>query len=205
MSATERVNREQRTEEPTDVEGSAPDALGRTTRRNGSSLSKDETFDLLKNSRRRGVIRYLHDHGGSAVLSDVAEHIAAEENGVTVRELSSDQRKRVYIGLYQSHLPKLDSAGVIEYDKNRGTIERQDSLTQLEEYLDIEGQETEGGADRNGAVLAVAACVVGLVTLGVLGIGGLSAIPAAGWTLVSVVGIIAIVGLQYRNRTVDPD
>ena len=201
----ETVNREERTGESTGAERPAPDDIGRTTRRNGSNLSKDEIFDLLKNSRRRGVIRYLHDHGGSAVLSDVAEHIAAEENGITVRELSSDQRKRVYIGIYQCHLPKLDSAGVIEYDKNRGTIERQDSLTQLETYLDLEGHEPEGTADRNGAVLAVATGVVGLVSLGILGVDGLSAIPAAGWTLVSVVGIIAIVGLQYSNRTVESD
>mgnify|MGYP000501254225 CR=1 FL=1 len=203
MNATGTVSSEQRTEEPPDVEGADPDDLGRTTARNGSSLSKDEIFDLLKNGRRRGVLRYLREHGGSAVLSDVAEHIAAEENGITVRELSSAQRKRVYIGLYQCHLPKLDSAGVIEYDQNRGTIELQDSVTQLEEYLDLRGDETEGASDRNGAVLLVAACIVGLVSLGSLGIGGLSAIPAAGWTFVSVAGIVAIVSLQYWNRTVD--
>jgi len=38
-------------------------------------------------------------------------------------KLTSRERKRVYVGLYQCHLPKMDGVGVIEFDKNRGTIE----------------------------------------------------------------------------------
>jgi hypothetical protein len=154
----------------------------------------------LKNSRRRSVIRYLLEHDGSGVLSDVAEEIAAEENDVTVRELSSDQRKRVYIALYQCHLPKMDSLGLVEYDKDRGTIELQDSVAQLSTYLDTPEPTAEDDIDRNRVEIAFSACIVALVSVGTLGIGGLSAIPAAGWTLVSIVGIIVIVGLQYWKR-----
>lgn len=56
----------------------------------------------------------------------MAEHIAALENDIEVSELSSRQRKSVYVALYQ-YLPKLDRYGVIEYDKQRGTVELRDT------------------------------------------------------------------------------
>jgi hypothetical protein len=171
------------------------ETIGQTSRLNGADLNKDEMFDLLKNSRRRSTIRYLREHGGNAELRDVAEHIAAEENDTTVRQLSSDQRKRVYIGLYQCHLPKMDDLGVIEYDKNRGTIELQESVTQLLPYL--EPIEDTQSTRREWIVPAIATCLVVLVSLGTFGVGPLSAISPTAWTLVSVVGIAAVVGIQY--------
>ena len=175
------------------------DDIGKTSRSGGAELTKGEIFDLLKNRRRRMVIRFLRENDGEAVLNDLAEHIAAKENDTTVRQLSSDQRKRVYIGLYQCHLPKMDSLGVIDYDKNRGTIELQASVTQLLEYMDLDEGDRENAeeTERTWAIPAVAGCVTVLVTAGTVGLGPLAAVPAATWTLLSVVGILAIVGLQY--------
>ncbi|MFO8116560.1 MAG: hypothetical protein R6U01_14585 [Halorubrum sp.] len=177
------------------------DDIGKTSREGGAELTKGEIFDLLKNRRRRTVIRYLRENDGYAELNDLAEHIAARENDIDVRQLSSDQRKRVYIGLYQCHLPKMDSLGVIDYDKDRGTIELQASVHQLLEYMDLDddGQQETQGANRAWTIPVVAGTVVAVVTVGALGLGPLSAVPAGVWTLLSVVGILTIVGLQYAN------
>jgi hypothetical protein len=175
--------------------------IGKESRSNGSTLEKGEIFDLLKNSRRRSIIQYLRANDGYAELNDVAEHIAAEENDITVRELSSDQRKRVYIGLYQCHLPKMDTMGVVEYDKNRGTIELQESVSQLLAYMDPidEDESGESESEQTWLVPAIAASVVAVVGLGTLGIGALSAVPAVAWTLLCVAGIAAILGVQYLD------
>ncbi|WP_435074254.1 DUF7344 domain-containing protein [Halorubrum sp. HHNYT27] len=177
------------------------DGIGSTSRAGGSELTKGEIFDLLKNRRRRRVIRYLRANDGYAELNDLAEHIAAEENDIDVRQLSSDQRKRVYIGLYQCHLPKMDSLGVIDYNKDRGTIELQASVSQLLEYMDLDGEGTEQTTESIGTwkIPTVAAGVVAVVTIGSLGVGPLSAVPAATWTLVSVIGLLTIVGLQHGS------
>ena len=102
------------------------------------TLDADERFHLLQNERRRLVIRYLReaerDDDGYVQMRDVAEQVAAWENDTTVAQLSSTVRQRVYIPLYQNHLPKLDDAGVIEYDQSRGTVvptERVDELAAL--------------------------------------------------------------------------
>lgn len=164
-------------------------------RTNGEELSTDDTFELLKNSRRRAVIRYLIAEDGSAQLSDLAEHIAAAENGITVHELSSDQRKRVYIGLYQCHLPKMDNLGVIEYNKNRGTVELQDSVTQLLPYM-----ETGNGANtsRSPEPVVFSAVVIALVAIvGAIGIGPLATVPAVIWATVSAIGLLGVAFAHY--------
>jgi len=104
-------------------------------------LSLDLVFEVLKNERRRRVLKYLNDRGETVSLSDLAEHIAAIENGKSEKALSSQERKRVYVGLYQCHLPKMDDTNVIDFDGNRGTIALGDNAEQLYPFLDAEAEE----------------------------------------------------------------
>lgn len=56
----------------------------------------------------------------TVTISDLSEYVAARENDCTVMELSSTQRERVYVTLYQTHLLTMDS--IIDYNRDRGTI-----------------------------------------------------------------------------------
>lgn len=107
------------------------------------TLPMDVVFDILKNRRRRLVIRYLAEESASTTLSDLAEHIAALENDKPVGSLSSAERKRVYVSLYQSHLPKMDDADVIDFDSDRGTVERDDDVDRFVEFIDVDLSEGE--------------------------------------------------------------
>lgn len=99
-------------------------------------LSADELFYVLENPRRRAVIRYLRWREGPVEMRDVAEHVAAQEADTTVTQLPTDKRKSVYISLYQQHLEILADAGLIEYDKSRGTIVPQPRLEDVAVYLE---------------------------------------------------------------------
>lgn len=99
-------------------------------------LTADKAYHLLQNERRRKVLRYLQGKEEVVYMRDVAEQVAAWENNTTVAELSSDARQRTYIPLYQSHLPKLDKEGIINYDQSRGNIEPTSLVEELNEYLD---------------------------------------------------------------------
>lgn len=105
------------------------------------AFSKDEIFHLLQNERRRMVLRYLRGTEGAVRMRDVAEQVAAWEHDTTVEELTSTQRQRVYIPLYQSHLSKLDDAGLIEYQQNRGIVERQPLADRVDQYLELDSSE----------------------------------------------------------------
>jgi hypothetical protein len=102
-----------------------------------AELPLDVVFEVLRNQRRRHVLRYLGDHEDEVVsLGELAEHVAAQENDKTVAELSSAERKRVYVGLYQCHLPKMDDMGVVSYNQSRGLIRLTSSTEQMDKYLD---------------------------------------------------------------------
>jgi len=103
-----------------------------------TSISKDDAFHILQNSRRRAVLRYLaaHDEEDRFVMRDLAEEVAAWEHDTTVQQLVSDERQRVYIALYQSHLPKLDDHDIIEYNQSRGVVEPTELVDALAPYLD---------------------------------------------------------------------
>ena len=101
-----------------------------------SALSLDDIYHLLQTQRRRDVLRYLRAADGRVRLRELAEQVAAWEQETTIDDLSSDERQRVYISLYQSHLPKLDTHGVVDYDKDRGWVEPTSRAEQLHPYLE---------------------------------------------------------------------
>ena len=106
-------------------------------------LPLDIVFEILKNKRRRLVLRYIKDEDDPPVdLGELAEHVAALENDKSVSALTSGERKRVYVGLYQCHLPKMDDADIVDFNRNRGTIELGENADQLDEYLDNESDES---------------------------------------------------------------
>ncbi|WP_313692785.1 DUF7344 domain-containing protein [Halorarum halobium] len=135
-----------------------------------TDLPRDLVFRLLSATRRRRVLEVLDENGGAATLGVAAERVAAAENGVPVERLSSDQRKRVYVGLYQNHLPKLDDANVIDFDPARGRIELGERADLLFPYLYFDPDAAErtpsdggpGGLDR---LHALAAALVNRVPL----------------------------------------
>jgi hypothetical protein len=119
-------------------------------------LDTDTVHHLLQNERRRNVLRFLRDTDGPVQMRDIAEQVAAWEYDTTVRQLMSDQRQRVYIGLYQSHLPKFDNAGVIDYNQNRGIVEKRPAAEELMPYLDDpaeeDGDDNDSGSAAGGDV-----------------------------------------------------
>ncbi|NHX35159.1 hypothetical protein G9C84_01620 [Halolamina sp. R1-12] len=101
------------------------------------SFSRDRVFELLSNRRRRLVLYYLRNEEDEATVRELASEIAAWENGVEEAAVTYKQRKRVYTSLYQSHLPKMDEYGVVEYEQNRGEVRLTEEGETLDAYLEV--------------------------------------------------------------------
>lgn len=162
-----------------------------------NELSRDDLFHLLSNQRRRATLGYLHGRDEPVDMRDLAERIAAWEHEKPVAQLRSKERQRVYIALYQSHLPKLNDHGVIEYNRPRGIVRRTDLADQLDPYLDLESKATADGdgeptvdtLDRPGrppirSTLGVVA--VGIATLAVGWAGLLPTLPLLALTWIAL-------------------
>ena len=109
--------------------------MGAMSESKAMGLSQDQVFEVLKSPRRRYALYYLKRAGGRAELSEITEQVAAWENEIPSTKLESDQRKRVYISLYQTHMPKLDEAGIVEYDQSKGVVELAENARELDVYL----------------------------------------------------------------------
>ncbi|MXR40377.1 hypothetical protein GRX01_03270 [Halobaculum sp. WSA2] len=133
-----------------DSEHAAADEDGVEPDSEPEPLPLDLTFEILKNQRRRLVLSHLRTVDGESTIGDLAEHIAAIENDCDVQALGAQQRKRVYIGLYQCHLPKMDDAGVISFNQSRGNVEIEPEAEPLYQYLvddDAEADPEDGSVD----------------------------------------------------------
>jgi hypothetical protein len=161
-------------------------------------LPLERVFDILRNERRQRVLGYLAVTDDDVIrIGDLAEHVAAIENDLSVNALSSQQRKRVYVALYQCHLPKMADADVIAFDKDRGTIEVGPNLDQLRPYLDIETETDEAdaiGVETPFAVLSVAGVVAYLFAA----LAGGTGIAIGGVVLLGGLVVAALIG--YRDH-----
>ncbi len=163
-------------------------------------LTKDQIFELLKNRRRRDVLEYLMSVDRTATLSELAEHIAAWENDIDVEALDSSQRKRVYVALYQTHLPKMDKAGIVDYDQDRGKITLSENAAVLEAYLD----RADGDDTWNRRYVALSAA--GVVLVAAAGVSSVSGPAELGLALVVVTTfLITSLAHTYEKRLSNAD
>ena len=162
-------------------------------------LSEDELFDLLANQRRRHILHSLMQEEAPLEIGTLSQEIAAWEDGLEYEQVSSTDRKRVYTALQQSHLPKMDRAGVIEFDSNRGTIEPTPALENVEIYMDVVRGTDVPWSQYYVGLTGISAVVVGAITAG---LGPLAAVPtvtAAVFVLVAF-GVSAIAHALYSRR-----
>lgn len=129
---------------------------------NTATLSRDEVYDILSNARRRFVIYFLRDRGEPVQLSELSDRVAAWENEVPIEDLTDQQVKRVYVSLYQTHIPKLEDTGIVEYDSDSGVVRLTSQVSALDEYLPA-----EEGREIPWRAIYLGLAVVGLAVYGV--------------------------------------
>lgn len=83
----------------------------------GEGLEKDRLFHLLSNYRRIYSLRVLDEHG-KMDRGELAEHVAARENGKPREDITGKERKAAYVSLYQMHLPKLVENGLVTEERD---------------------------------------------------------------------------------------
>jgi hypothetical protein len=112
-------------------------ARSETAADDAAEIAPETAFDILRNSRRRLSITHLLETEADAVsLSDLAEHVASVENDIPRANLTSAQRKRVYVSLYQSHLPRMEEARAVTFDQDSGVVALGPQASAVGAYLD---------------------------------------------------------------------
>jgi hypothetical protein len=105
-------------------------------------LTKNDIFEILSSERRRMILYFLEEHDDPVRLRQLATHIAAVEEEKDESDLGDDEIRRVYISLYQYHIPKMDDFGVISYDRDEGTVSLRELAELLFPYLHLDPMES---------------------------------------------------------------
>mgnify|MGYP006275976527 FL=1 len=165
-----------------------------------TEVSEDELFTVLANQRRRFAVHLLkREEADKLEIGDMAEQIAAWENGIDTAEITGNERKRVYTALQQSHLPKMDDAGVVEFNKDRGVVEPTPALQNVDLYMDVvEGKEIPWSTYYLG-LSGVAVALTGAVWLDAW---PFVLLPDMAWT-VAVVVAFAFSAITHKYYTAE--
>lgn len=171
-----------------------------------SRPDRDEIFDILSNSRRRTALRYLRDHrnAGPVDVTDLVDAVTQRE--VTLRNGENDKdlqklRASVYSAMVQSHLPRMDDYGIVEYDSSTQTVRLTPEATHITPYLDQPGR----SAVRWNVLYLLLAVAMGVVAFaGLSGVRTLErwspyllfALFAIGVGLLAVVRLFSKLGLR---------
>ncbi|WP_246066453.1 DUF7344 domain-containing protein [Halorubrum cibi] len=150
-------------------------------------------FSLLSNPRRRFILQYLNRTGESIQLQDLATEVAAWENETEPEALTDKQRKRLYVSLYQTHIPKLEEAGIVDYDGDTGDIRLTDRGSDLNRYLDAEAP--KDGDARPWGRYYLLVTLLGFLVYGLITIGGElgrteMVLIGTGWVLLTVLTVL---------------
>lgn len=167
-----------------------------------SSLPRDDVFEVLSNARRRCALHYLKQQGDRRVsLRELVDYVAAWENDTSPANVDSTERKRVYTALRQNHLPRLEAAGIIEYEHLRGEVELTDQAREVQMYLEFVPRDDIPWSEYYLGLSGVGAALVAAVWMGVYPFGELSELLLA----VILVALFAVSALVHtydatRNR-----
>lgn len=109
----------------------------------GQNSIEIEDADIFSNFRRRKLTdllveqRSFGNHETSTVdITEASSTIAAQENGKTPEDINSNERKRVYVALYQNHVPFMEEKGWVSYDDERKEVIPEDTI--LEKFRGLE-------------------------------------------------------------------
>lgn len=84
----------------------------------------DRLHHNLRTYRRRQVIELLSDEKQARfTVRELSKQIAAAEHDLSIEQATGEPYRNVYNSLSQTHLPALDSAGIVIYDHERQTVE----------------------------------------------------------------------------------
>jgi len=98
----------------------------------GAGSGVAEVLNFLGNQRRLLTLRYLalFESGTSIEVRHVPRVVRGVETGNPPRNVGTADYESAYNGLIQTHLPKIEKRGLVQYDERRKTVTVEESLEQ---------------------------------------------------------------------------
>lgn len=147
-------------------------------------LEAVEIHEVLSNERRQMILQLLREDGDTLSARELSERIAELETGESPPPRNI--RQSAYVSLHQTHLPKLDELGIIDYDQSAKTVHLNERAEQVSVYMEtvpkygISWSEYYLGVSLIGLLLVVAS------QMGVPVIASISTVVLAGFVFLLI-------------------
>lgn len=174
-------------------------SVGPLGRRRERGLPPGEIFELLGNERRRGVIHFLKRRDERVRVDELVDAVVEWERGV------GSSRDSVYSSLVQTHLPRLDEAGVVEYDDGGKVVRPTEHVAEMQLYLEYSPRHDIPWPEYYLGLGAVAAGLVTAVWLGAPPFEGVAGVTVAAVVSGALVASAVVHVLQARRRRLGDD
>lgn len=87
-----------------------------------STPTIDDVFDLLSDWRRRTVCRYFVTTGSSAADVEPLAAAVARRTADSALDPAETNEEAIRAALVEEHLPRLDAAGVVDFDPRSDSV-----------------------------------------------------------------------------------
>lgn len=98
------------------------------------SLSPDEMFSVLADRRRRVIVASLLAGDNSVPVDSLTADVLVGTEVPT--DEAAEMRTRIATELHHVHLPKLEAAGLVEWDRDHEVVAPTDHLPELASLVD---------------------------------------------------------------------
>ncbi len=97
------------------------------------SPTLNELYHVLSSSRRRAILRYLKENPGPVAVDTLASVLAREGRG----SAPGDDPERLRMAFEHMEFPVLADAALVEFDRQRQSVERGEEFHQVTPYLNM--------------------------------------------------------------------
>lgn len=182
---------------------------GTATAPDRDSLDAETLFEVLGNERRRACLQRLAEHDTGLSVSDLGREVA---RSVADEGTESDAvYDSVYVSLCQTHLPKLDAVGLIEYNRDQKLVAHGPQFEAVRRQFRAShptdqqpgdtGRTDQQQADRGRTGAAVSAVTATAAVLAVLSPPAARTILLLGLAAVHLFTLASSVALSYEAFT----
>ncbi|AGB32344.1 hypothetical protein C488_11769 [Natrinema pellirubrum DSM 15624] len=98
-------------------------------------IAFETVLDLCRSRRRRVVLAVLDAERRPLTVNDLRRTVLTSLHRTAVTDASDDVLTEIRLSLRHTHIPKLESAGVIEYDPERTLVRPTDRFDRLQPQL----------------------------------------------------------------------
>jgi predicted transcriptional regulator len=160
------------------------------------SLERTDIHDILRNNRRRRVIESLREHDEPLSVRDLSELLATAETGED--PAPRNVRQSVYVSLHQTHLPKLEELGVVDYDGDTKVVTLADAIDDVTVYMEVVPEN-----DLSWAEYYLGLGVLGLLLVAAhsLGVPTVSAVDVRLWTTGVLLALVVSAAYQFSAQS----